>query len=279
MATTAIGTRQGSENHDGATLASKKKLSPRATDRGLQSAHASPARLPASPRPRHADGGRVAGPYRGQELHCAGRPAAQHQGHQPRQLADARGLHVQVRGRQIAAPDLRRLRPPSWPRACGRLLDRIPRHLHRARRHPLHQVGWLQYRAHPAALPPVHDRPGRDRGRGLGAARSRAGLGARSRTFRHRRPACRARRPDRHQPRRRAGISADVLCAARPRAHGQAMARHRPALQRRSGDPGLRHPERTDRALSRHGDAQHAAGAVLQAGDRRRSARSIPAGS
>ena len=26
----------------------------------------------------------------------------------------------------------------------------------------------------------------------------------------------------------------------------------RPALRRRSGDPGLRHPERADRALSRH---------------------------
>ena len=37
-------------------------------------------------------------------------------------------------------------------------------------------------------------------GRGLGAARSRAGLGARGRPFRHRRPARRARRPDRHQP-------------------------------------------------------------------------------
>ena len=130
------------------------------------------------------------------------------------------------------------------------VLDRVPRHLHRARRHPLHQVRRLQYRAHPAALPPVHDRPGRNDGRGLGAARSRAGMGARGRPFRHRRLARRPRRPDRHQPRRRAGLSADVLCAARSCAHGQAVARHRPALQRRSGDPGLRHPERTDRALS-----------------------------
>ena len=52
-------------------------------------------------------------------------------------------------------------------------------------------------------------------GRGLGPARSRAGLGARGGPLGHRRPACRPRRPDRHQPRRRAGLSADVLCAAR----------------------------------------------------------------
>ena len=58
---------------------------------------------------------------------------------------------------------------------------------------------------------------GDDRRRGLGAARPRAGLGARRRALRHRRPARRAGRPDRHQPRRRAGLSADVLRAARPR--------------------------------------------------------------
>ena len=47
----------------------------------------------------------------------------------------------------------------------------------------------------------------------------------------------------------------------------EAVAGDRPALCRRSGDPGLRHPERADRALSRHGDAQSAARAVLQGGD------------
>ncbi len=76
------------------------------------------------------------------------------------------------------------------------------------------------------------------------------------------------RRPDRHQSRRRAGLSADVLRATRQGAHGQAVAGDRAALRRRSGDPGLRPLERADRALSRHRDAQSPARTLLQAGNR-----------
>ena len=53
----------------------------------------------------------------------------------------------------------------------------------------------------------------------------------------------------------------------------------RAIAQRYSGDPvdpGLRPPERADRALPRYARAQRAAGAVLQARRPRRSARSIP---
>jgi hypothetical protein len=49
----------------------------------------------------------------------------------------------------------------AFERLLGRdrasVLDRVPRALHRRGRHPLHQVGRLQHRAHPAALGPVHD--------------------------------------------------------------------------------------------------------------------------
>ena len=49
-------------------------------------------------------------------------------------------------------------------------------------RHPLHQVGRLQHRAHPACTGGLFmDRRRRDDRRGLGAARPRAGLGARRR--------------------------------------------------------------------------------------------------
>jgi len=64
-----------------------------------------------------------------------------------------------------------------------------------------------------------------------------------------------------------------------PRAHGQAVARHRPALQRRSGDPGLRHPERTDsRPITTR--RRSTCGWSRSTGrSPRRSARSIPAAS
>ncbi len=79
-----------------------------------------PAAVLRSRRPRSRRHHRA---HRRQELHRARRPHAADQGHQPRQLADARGLHVQVRGGEVAAPDLRRLRPPagasSAPRRSG----------------------------------------------------------------------------------------------------------------------------------------------------------------
>ena len=47
-------------------------------------------------------------------------------------------------------------------------------------------------------------------------------------------------------------------------AHREAVARHRQTLCRQPGDPGLRPPERADRALPRHRDARSPTGAVLQ---------------
>jgi hypothetical protein len=41
---------------------------------------------------------------------------------------------------------------------AGRSGTQYPRALHRRGRHPVHQVGRLQHRAHPAALAPVHGR-------------------------------------------------------------------------------------------------------------------------
>ena len=135
-----------------------------------------------------------------------------------------------------------------------------------AGRYQVHQVGRLQHGAHPAALPPVHDGRRRDHGRRLGPARPRAGLGARRR-------ACYAIVDLHAAPGGQTGINHDdgpgyPLMFYVPRDREltvklwRAIAR---ALCRQSGDPGLRHPERADRALSRRGDAQSAAGAVLQA--------------
>ena len=113
----------------------------------------------------------------GKNFVAARRQHHQPQGHQPRQLADARGLYVQVRGREVAAPDFRRLRPPSGTGARRVVLAAVPRHLHHPGRHQLHQVGRLQHGARAAALPAVHDGGRRDLGRGLGAARPRRRLG------------------------------------------------------------------------------------------------------
>ena len=237
-------------------------------NRLLRWRHASPRRSAAASRLARAGRRPAARPHRGQELHRARRRHAADQGHQPRQLADARGLHVQVRGRQVAAPDLRRLRPPAGTRAGQGVLAAVPRHLHHPRRYRASSSRSASTRcAFRCTTRLFMDAEGEITGEGwflldrvLGWVRE-AGLFA---------------IVDLHAaPGGQTGINHDdgpgyplMFYVPRDRAaHGQAVAGHRPALCRQSGDPGLRPPERADRALSRRGDAQSAARAVLQGGD------------
>ena len=196
------------------------------------------------------------------------------QGHQSRQLAGARRLHVQLQARARAERDRRGHRALIGPRGGGAVLDRIPRRLHRQRRYPFHQGGRLQHRARAAALAAVRRprrRRGPDRFDGPGwtlldrlvAVVPRAGL----RVIIDLHAAPGGQTGVNHDD--GAGLSAHILRAALPAADRRAMARARRALSRRTRGARLRPDERADLALQRRG--------VLSIrGSNRSTARSSP---
>ena len=169
--------------------------------------------------------------------------------HRPGKLADARRLHVQVQDGQIPARHFSPDRDPGGARGCRAVLGAFPRPLCGPRRYgadqavgPQHGAGSPALRAVPGAARSMgsRQRPSRDvRGAGLGAAGSSDRVVPGGGVEGHHRPACRAGRADRGQPRRRHRLSLGVLRAARPQEDDGAVARDRAALSRRSGGAGL----------------------------------------